>query len=95
MNKLSSSVYSQGWWQVFLGIIELIVIIIIGSGNGLLPVQHQVITWINSGLLWTGPSGIKHETFIAQNLFENFVYLISAIVFGPHCANVSCFKFGY
>ena len=29
----------------------------IGSGNGLLPVRHQAITWTNAGLLSIVPLG--------------------------------------
>ena len=36
----------------------------IGSDNGLLPMQHQAITWTNADLLLIGPSGTKFGKFL-------------------------------
>ena len=40
------------------------------SGNGLLPVQYQVITWSNADLLSIGPSGTKLVKF--QSIYKKF-----------------------
>ena len=41
------------------------------SGNGLLPVQHQAITWTNAGLLLIGPLGTNFsEIQIKMQLFS-------------------------
>ena len=43
----------------------------IGSDNGLLPVQHQAITWTNADLLSIGPLGINFsEIWIKKQKFS-------------------------
>ena len=41
-----------------------------GSGNGLLPVRHQAITWINADLLSIGPFGTNPVKF--ESKYEAF-----------------------
>ena len=38
----------------------------IGSGNGLLPVWHQAITWTNADILSKGPSGTNFSEIIIR-----------------------------
>ena len=57
---------------------------IIGSDNGLLPDQRQVIMWTSAGILLIGPLGtnfreIVHQNqnwyiFIQENAFENVIW---------------------
>ena len=53
--------------------------VIIGSGNGLLPDQHQAITWTNDDLMSTRPSGtnfsailIKTQQFSLRKLIRKY-----------------------
>ena len=49
--------------------------VIIGSGNGLLPIRHQAITYTNAALLSIGLFFSENWTkfFIWENAFENVV----------------------
>ena len=37
-----------------------------GSGNGLLPVRHQAITWTNAGLFLIAPLGINFSEILIK-----------------------------
>ena len=41
---------------------------IIGSGNGLSPIQRQAITWTNAALLWIGLLGSNFCEFLIEIL---------------------------
>ena len=68
---------------------------IIGSDNCLLPGRHQAIIWTGAGILLTGPSGIDFNEifnqnsyiFILENLFENVVWKMAAILSWPPFVN--------
>ena len=49
--KLTWFEHIQVWWHIYVSMNW----VIIGSGNGLLPIQCQAIIWTNTGLLLTGP----------------------------------------
>ena len=60
---------------------------IIGSDNGLLPVQGQAITWTNTGILSIGSLGTTSNEFLTkikqwkkENEFENVVCKMMAIL---------------
>ena len=58
----------------------------IGSGNGLSPVQQHTITSTNVDLLSIGSLGtslkfeLKYKTFIHENIFENVICKMVAIL---------------
>ena len=68
---------------------------IIGSDNGFSPGRRQTIIWTDTGILLIGPSGAdfneisikKSYIFIHENLFENVVRKMAAILFWPPCVN--------
>ena len=65
------------------------VMVIICSGNGLLPVYWQPIAWLNTNQLVTGPKRTKNEIESKwhgsqDNAFENGVYRLKAIWHGPY-----------
>ena len=65
---------------------------IIGSYIGLLPGQRQAIIWTNDKKLLIGPlrtnlSEIIIKIFIQENVFENVVWKMLAILSQPRCAN--------
>ena len=68
---------------------------IIGSDNGLSPGRRQAITWSNVGTLLIGPLGtnfsemlIEIHTFsFPDNLFENVIRKMAAILSRPRCVN--------
>ena len=67
---------------------------IIGSDNGLSPGRRQAITWTNVGLLLIGPLEsnvseilIELYIFIQENLFENVVWKMAAILSRSQCVN--------
>ena len=62
--------------------------VIIGSGNGLVPNRQQAITWTNDDWLYIGALGKNsiNTTFIVQeNIFQNVVCKMSAILSRPRC----------
>ena len=70
-------------------------ICIIGSDNGLSPGRRQAIIWINAGILSIGSLGTNvseisiaiHTFFVQENVFENVVCKMAAIMARPHCVN--------
>ena len=65
---------------------------IIGSDSGLSPGQRQAIIWANAGILLIRPLGtnfseILLEIFIEENVFENVVWKIAAILSWTQCVN--------
>ena len=65
---------------------------IIGSDNGLSPGRCQAIIWTNAGILLIGRMGTKSNeilinvySFIQENVFENVVGKVMAILFRPQC----------
>ena len=69
----------------------------IGSDNGLPPDWHQAIIWTNAGMLLIWPLGtnlseilIKNSyIFIRENVFENVVWKMAAILSPPQCVDCS------
>ena len=65
----------------------------IGSGNGLVPIWHQGITWISADLLSIGPletniceTWIKIQWFSFKKMHpKKKLYKILAMLFGPEC----------
>ena len=66
---------------------------IIGSDNGLSPVQRQAIIWTNAGILLIKPQGTKFNEILLKmkqfsfrkNVFENVVWKMAAILSRPQC----------
>ena len=67
---------------------------IIGSDNGLSPGRRQAIIWTNAVILLTGRLGTNKlqwnvnrnsYIFIQENLFENIVWKMAAILTRPQC----------
>ena len=94
--KIMLFIYIIGiWFDIFIKISLSIYVsvkwAIIGSGNGLLPFQHQAITWTNDDLLSIGPqehTSMKFELkfkIFQENAFENIVYIMSAVDFRFQC----------
>ena len=50
-------------WCVYVAVNK----VIIGSGNGLVPVHHQAITWTSDDLLSIGPSGKNFNEILIKN----------------------------
>ena len=73
--------------------------VIIGSGNGLLSIQHQAITWTNEGVLLIGIMATKfNENLIKMTFSYNEMTLeILSAKWWPCCLNVmvdvSCHDF--
>ena len=75
---------AQGW------IYASFYCVIIGSGNGLLHVWHQAITWIDVDLMWSGPLGTNLVIFECkmnnrineQRSFDDIVGKLSTILAG-------------
>ena len=65
----------------------------IASDNGLWPGRRQAIIWNNVGILFIGPLGTNFNfnrnsiIFIVENMFENVVCEMSAILSRPQCVN--------
>ena len=78
-NFRNSSVYSQliraGMTHIFIGKLT-----IIGSNNGLSPGRRQAIIWTNAGILL-----IDHSKQSSENVFENVVWKMAAILSRPQC----------
>ena len=78
-----------------------VIIVKIGSGNGLLPDRQQAITWTNADLLSIGSLGTKLiDIFIykkipnfsfKKNAFTQVVCKMVVILFTPQCVNLYCF----
>ena len=67
---------------------------IIGLDNGLLPGWCQAIIWTNAGIWLIEPletefNGILINSyiFIKEDIFENVIWEMAAILCGPHCVN--------
>ena len=68
---------------------------IIGSDNCLSPGRRQAIIWTEAGILLIGPSETdfneiwikKSYIFIQENLFDNVVRKMAAILSWPPCVN--------
>ena len=63
-------------------------LVIIGSGNGLLPVQRQAITWPNAALLSTAPLGTNSSEF--EIVIQKFSFIkkcleMSSVKWWPFC----------
>ena len=69
---------------------------IIGSDNGLSPERRQAIIWANAGILLIEPLGTKLQSnlnrnwniFIQENVFQNVVWKMSAILSRSQCVNL-------
>ena len=70
-------------------------LIIVGSDNGLSPVRPQAIIWTNAGIWFIGPLATNFSEnfncngniYIKENVFENVVWKMSAILSRPKCVN--------
>ena len=64
---------------------------IIGLDDGWSPGRRQTIIWTNAGILSIGPLGINLNRnlyiFIQENVFENVVRKLAAILSRPQCLN--------
>ena len=61
---------------------------IIGSNNGLSPGRRQAIIWTNAEILLIGPLGNLNRNlniFTQENIFENVVWKMAAILSRPQC----------
>ena len=61
---------------------------IIGSDNGLLPDQHQVIIWTNAEILLTGPLGINFNEILIEihtSSFKKMHLKMSSAKWLPFC----------
>ena len=73
--------------------------VMIGSGNGLLPIQCQAITWTKVHILSIGPLEKKIQwncnqntkIFIEEIVIENVVCKMVAILFWPQSVDVVMF----
>ena len=63
-----------------------------GSDNGLLPACHQAITWINAGLLSTGPCEQISLNQNAQILYDDKVVEMLYAKCQPFCSGFSVFN---
>ena len=62
---------------------------ILGSDNGLAPGRHQAIIWTNAGILLIRTLGTRNSyIFIQENVFENVVRKLAAILSRPQCVNL-------
>ena len=70
----------------------------IGSGNGLLPVRYQTITWTNADFFvnWTYRNKLQWNSnqnttlFINENAFENVVCEMAAILYKGRWVKEAC-----
>ena len=69
---------------------------IIGSDNGLSPERRQAIIWTNAGILIIGPLGTNFSRnsniFIEENVIENVVCEMAAILSRPQCIKMKYSK---
>ena len=62
-----------------------------GSGNGLLPVRRQAITWTNAGLLSIGPLGMNFSEILIEVYtfsFKKMWLKMLSVKWRPFCPGV-------
>ena len=65
---------------------------IIGSDNGLLPIQRQAIIWTNDGILLIGPLGTNFNEILIEILtflFKNMRLKVSSGKWRPFCLGLN------
>ena len=67
----------------------------LGSGNGLLPIRHQAITWTNADTVnWTPRNKLWNQNtkfFINENAIEHVVCKRAAILSGGDDLKIMCY----
>ena len=72
-----------------------VLVVLVGSDNGLSPDWRQAIIWTNAGILLIGPLGTNFREILIEivklsfkeNAFENVVCETAAILPRPQCVN--------
>ena len=70
-------------------------VVIIGSGNILLPGQHQAIIWTNAGILLIGPLGTNFSIILAKIITFSFkkMYLkVLSAKWRPFCLGLNVLR---
>ena len=81
---------TSSWWYKWVDTLA-----IIGSDNGLSPLQHQTITYTNNGPLLIWPLGTNFSGIlikIQQNSFNKINFIMSSAKLQSFCLSLNVFK---
>ena len=86
--SMRSSLLIMAWWRHK----ATDILASIGSGNGLVPVRRQAITWISADLLFIRTPGTNFNDIlfdIKRFSFEKMHWKISSAKYRPYCSGLA------